>query len=164
MAFVVETKGIGRRDYSENIEVATEPFIRSRQLRFFYSIRYTALAALTYPNVYEAPLVFLVNGQLQDAAPSTPYLFSFLTAAANRNALVALQFNRYESYQDYLNGNIAEVLGCSYGYEKTDLRFTKPIPTREGSVYSVYIAEFSNLAFNLELAIHGLIGALETLE
>ena len=46
MAFVVETKGVGRKDYSENIEVATEPFIRSRQLRFIYSIRYTALAAI----------------------------------------------------------------------------------------------------------------------
>ena len=63
-----------------------------------------------------------------------------------------------------MNMNIAEVLGVAYGYMKTQLQFTKPIPTREGSVYSVYIAEWSNLNFNLELAIHGLIGALETLE
>jgi len=164
MAFVVETKGVGRKDYSENVEVTTEPFIRSRQLRFFYSIRYIALAALAYPDVYEAPLAFLVNGQLQNQAPKTPYLFSLLTAVGNRNALVALQFNRYNSEQDYLNMNIAEVLGVAYGYMKTQLQFTKPIPTREGSVYSVYIAEWSNLNFNLELAIHGLIGALETLE
>jgi len=164
MAFTVDVRGVGRKDYSQNVEVFTEPFIRSRQLRFFYSLRYTALGALAYPNVYEAPLAFLVNGQLQNTAPKTPYLFSLLTIVANRNALVALQFNRYDSEQDYLNMNIAEVLGVVYGYTKTQLQFTKPIPTREGSVYSVYIAEWSNLNFNLELAIHGLIGALETLE
>lgn len=155
---------MGRRDHSQDVQYSTEQIIRSRQLRFFYAIRYSNLAGITFPYTYEVPLGFLVDDVIQNVAPLTPYFFNLISVAAERNALVVTVLNRYASYQDYLNYVIAEQFGVSYGYGKTDLKYTRGIPTEQGSVYTVYIAEWSGLPFNLNLAINGLIGASEQIE
>lgn len=158
----VTASGVGRPDYSENIEYSIEQQIRSLQERFFYSVRYTGLAGVIYPNVYEAPLSFLVNGALQFAAPTQkPWVFYLVQSSSGRNALVVIALNRYNNYTEYLNGNIAERLGTTFGYGIATLAFTKGIPTVPGSVYSVQYAEFCGLQFNMDVTIHGLIGGPE---
>jgi hypothetical protein len=162
--FNVETRGVGRVDYSQEVHYATEPFIRSNQLRAFYSVRYTGLAPLVLPDAYEAPLAFLVDNVLQNVAPLRPWMLYLISAVADRNALVAITLLRYNSYRDYLNGNIAEYLGTAYGYGKAELNLRKGILTQSGSVYTVLFGEYSGLNFNLAVTIHGLIGGLEQIE
>ena len=164
----VTTRGVGRKDYSENVEVATAPFIRrgtpSWQQRFFYSVRYTALDGLTFPDVYEVLLSFLVDNALQFTAPSRPYLFYLVSISSDRNALVGMALNRYASLADYQAGNITEHAGQAYGYGKASLQYKKGIPTVEGNVYTVYIGDWLGTPFNLNLVIHGLIGGVEEVE
>lgn len=162
--FTVGTTGVGRKDYSRDVQYSTEPIIRSRQLRFFYALRGINQPSLTFPWTDEWLLRFPVNGVLQDTAPATPFILQQISGAADRNALVVLALLRYASLQDYLNYNIAAYYGISYGYGKTELTFTKGIPTIEGHVYTVYVAEWSGELFNFNLAINGLVGALEQLE
>ena len=136
----VVTQGIGRRDYSENIEVATVPFIRRGpaywQERFFYSLHYTGLDALTFPEVYEVPLGFLVDSVLQNTAPKRPYLFYLVNITTDRNTLVGTALNRYENLAAYQAQSIMEHLGTVYGYESASLQLRKGIATIEAVSYT----------------------------
>jgi len=162
--FDVAVKGVGWKDYSQDVQVATEPFIRAGQLRAFYSTRYSNLAALTWPDAYEAIVAFLVDTTLQNTAPLRPYLFYLISAVADRNALVAISLVRYNSYADYLSGVIAEYLGTAYGYGKAVLELVKGVAAQHGSVYSVLFAEYSGDVFNLHVTLHALIGGIEEIE
>lgn len=161
----VTTTGVGRKDWSQSVEYSVEQQIRSLQERFFYSVRYTGLAGITYPNVYESPLAFLVNGTLQNVAPTVkPWVFYLVEVSSDRNALVVVALNRYGSYADYLSGTIAERFGTAFGYGIATLIFTKGIPTTPGSVYAIQYGELCGLEFNMDVTLHGLIGGQEEVE
>ena len=162
--FDVEVTGVGWKDYSQDVQISTAPFIRGRQLRVFHSTRYSNLAALTWPDAYEAMVGFLVDTTLQNAAPLRPYLFYLISAVADRNALVAISFVRYNSYADYLSGVIAEYLGTAYGYGKAVFELVKGVAAQHGSVYSVLFGEYSGDVFNLHVTLHALIGGVEEIE
>jgi len=161
---ILTPTGVGRKDYSEDIQYSVEQQIRSLQQRFFYSVKYINLTGLVYPNVYEAPLSFLVDSILQNTAPKKPYLFYLVEVSSERNALVVVAFNRYASYADYLAGIVAEHLGTVFGYGVAKLSLTKGLPTLEGSVYTVQFAELCGLNFNMDVTLHGLIGGPEEVE
>lgn len=161
----IPATGVGRKDYSQKIEYSVEREIRSLQERFFYSYRFDGLSELTFPDVYESPLQFLVNGALQYTAPSTkPWMFYLVNVTTDRNALCVVTLNRYASYTDYLAGTIAENLGTAFGYGEAKLELTKGIVTEAGSVYSVQYGDFCAGDFNMDIIIHGLIGGYESLE
>lgn len=161
----VSASGVGRKDYSQNIEYSVERELRSLQERFFYSYQFTGLTALVFPDVYESALQFLVNGALQyEAPPQNPWMFYLVEATGHVNSLTVITFNRYLSYTDYLAGTVHERLGTSFGFLSTNdakLELTKGIPTVAGSVYSVQYGVYSGGAFDLDLVIHGLIGGQE---
>lgn len=160
-ANVVAT-GVGRKDYSQNVEYSVEKEIRSLQERFFYSYQFANLNALVLPNVYESLLQFLVDSSLQFDAPSAmPWMFYLVEATTDTNNLIVMTFNRYLNYQDYLLGTVAERLGTSFGFLEAKIELTKGIPTVAGSLYSVQYGVFSGAPFNMDLVIHGLIGGRE---
>lgn len=161
---VVSPTGIGRKDYSQNIEFSVEKAIRSLQQRFFYSYNYAGLPALVFPNVYETRLQFLVDGVLQFTAPSTmPWMLYLVEVTTNTNSLCVVTLNRYSTLQAYLDGNITEHLGTVFGFVEAKMDFTKGIPTVGGSIYSLQIGEFSGFDFDMDVVIHGLIGGQEEL-
>jgi hypothetical protein len=156
--------GVGRKDYSQNVEYSVEKELRSLQERFFYSYRFAGLSPVVFPNVYESLLQFLVGSSLQYEAPSgTPWMFYLAEATTNRLALCVMTFNRYASYQDFLLGNIAERLGTSFGLVDAKLEFTKGVKTVPGSLYSIQYADFNPGAFDMDIIVHGLIGGVEEL-
>lgn len=160
----VVATAVGRKDYSQNVEYSVEREIRSLQQRFFYSYSFTGLAPVAFPDVYESQLQFLVNGALQDEAPTTePWMFYLVNVTGSRNALCVVTFNRYASRADYIAGTVAERLGTAFGFQEAKLELTKGIVTQAGSVYSVQYADFCGGAFNMDVVIHGLIGGAESL-
>lgn len=160
----VTPTGVARKDYSQNVEYSVEREIRSLQERFFFSYRFDGLAELTFPDVYESTLQFLVDGVLLNEAPATnPWMFYLIEATTDRNALCAVTLNRYDSYADYLAGTIAENLGSAFGYQEAKLELTKGIVTQAGSAYSIQYGDFCAGAFNMDIIIHGLIGGIEKL-
>lgn len=163
----VSATGVGRKDYSQNVEFSVEKEIRSLQERFFYSYQFTGLTTLAFPDVYESLLQFLVDGALQNEAPSQkPWLFYLIEATGHVNSLAVITLNRYLSYADYLAGTIHEQLGTSFGFLSTHdakIELTKGIATVAGSVYSVQYGVFSGADFDMELVVHGLIGGQEDL-
>lgn len=164
-SMTITPTGVGRKDWTQQVEVSVEQQLRSLQQRFFYSVHYTGLAGVVFPNVYESPLSFLVNGVLQNTAPTTrPWMFYLCEVSTDKNCLCVIAFNRYNSYSDYLAGNVAEHLGTAYGYGSAKLIFTKGIPTTPGSVYTIQYAELCGVVFNMDVTIHGLIGGPEQLE
>ena len=160
----IRQTGVGWKDYTQDTEFATEAFIRTVQERFFYSVFFSNLAALTFPNVYETRLDFLVDSVLTRTAPKRPYMFYLLSASTDSNALVYVSLLRYANYQDFLNGVVAEYLGTAFGYGKAEVELTKGLRTNEGSVYSVQFGEFCGRNFNMNLVLHGLIGGVEEIE
>lgn len=160
----VTPTAVGRKDYSMNVEYAVEREIRSLQSRFFYSYSFEGLSNVTFPDVYESLLQFLVNGVLQNTAPTTePWMIYLIDVTGSRNALCVATLNRYASYEDYLAGTVAEFLGTAFGYAEAKLEFTKGVATRSGSVYSVQYADFCDGDFDMDVIIHGLIGGTESL-
>lgn len=160
----VSPDGVGRKDYSQNIEYSVEKELRSLQERFFFSYQFTGLAALVFPDVYESLLQFLVGNTLQYEAPSTnPWMFYLSEITAHTNNLVVVTLNRYASYDDYLSGTVAERLGTMFGFLEAKMELTKGIPTVAGSLYSIQYGVYSGAPFDLELVIHGLIGGQEDL-
>lgn len=160
----VTASGVGRKDYSQDVQYSVETQLRSLQERFFFSYHFTTLGALVFPNVYESPLQFLVGNGLQFEAPSTnPWMFYLAEATTDTVNLAVVALNRYASYQDFLNGIIAENGGTMLGFLEAKLDFTKGIPTIAGSVYSIQYGVYSGAPFNLDLVVHGLIGGQEDL-
>lgn len=163
-SFSATPTGVGRKDYSQNVEYSVEREIRSLQERFFYSYRFDALSAVTFPDVYESQLQFLIDGVLYDEAPTIePWMFYLINVTSDRNALCVVTFNRYASKADYDTGTIAENLGTAFGYQEAKLELTKGIVTQAGSVYSIQYADFCATNFNMDVVIHGLIGGVESL-
>lgn len=160
----ISATGVGRKDYSQNVEYSVEREIRSLQERFFFSYRFDGLSAVSFPDVYESALQFLINGTLQFEAPSTePWMFYLIEATSDRDALCVVTLNRYTSYANYLAGTIAEAIGTAFGYQDAKLELTKGIATEAGSVYSIQYADFCEGDFNMDIIIHGLIGGQESL-
>lgn len=160
----VTASGVGRKDYSQNVEYSVEKELRSLQERFFYSYQFVGLNTLVLPNVYESLLQFLVGNSLQYEAPSqNPWMFYLAELTAHTNNLAVITFNRYLDYAHYLAGTVEERLGTAFGFLEAKLEFTKGIPTVAGSLYSVQYGVFSGANFDCDLVIHGLIGGQEDL-
>lgn len=154
--------GVGRKDYSQNVEYSVETALRSLQERFFYAYNYAGLPALAFPDVYESRLQFLLNGVLQYNAPSEkPWMFYLIEATTNTNDLCVVTLNRYATLDAFNSGTITEHLGTAFGFLEAKLEFTKGIPTVAGSIYSVQLGVFSGADFDLDVVVHGIIGAQE---
>lgn len=161
---VVSPTGVGRKDYSQSVEFSVETALRSLQERFFYSYSYTSLPLLVFPSVYETRLQFLIDGALQYEAPSQkPWMFYLVEATTKTNNLCVVTFNRYATLADFNSGTITEHLGTAFGYLQAKLEFTKGIPTKVGSLYSVQLGVFSGVDFDIDVVVHGIIGAQEGL-
>lgn len=168
---MITPTGIGRKDYTRNIEVSVMQAVRPKQIRFFYNLHFGAGA---YPPIVPLPLVWeevfpfwetvTPPYRYTNIAPARPHIFYLLSETLNRNCLIALSLNRYNSWSDYLAGLVAEQYGAVYGYEEALLKYTKGIPSIRGNVYTITLAYYTRLAVEIELTIHGFIGALETLE
>lgn len=147
---IVASLGTGRTDYSENVEYATAPTLRSHQRRVVNSLDCSAWSPFySYNYPYASANAILI--------PPTPLLDSSqwdinthyvqrVVASAGANALITLFLYKFPSYDELMAGyspTDQDIFGSTTGYGKATLAFTKGI---------VYDATFGiNLAFNLQL-------------
>ena len=123
--FTVPEKGIGRKDYSVNVETSVEALIRSHQRRTAAWINLTYYS-FAWPYVSAVPFI-LPTVQLYDRA------IQILEAQAETNNLIVLSFVKY------LGDIPVEEIATSYGYGKAEINFTKGFIYDQSAGYTYWI-------------------------
>jgi len=158
--FVIPTRGIGRLDYSKAIERSTQPFLTPtlRQSRFvghggpwiLPADPWPAMWAITWSMPQE-------DGTYDWTASSIVRNFFEINVSVKSNHLVMTRMDRFASYQDYLDYNVAEYFPQVYGYGKAKLEFLAGLPTQEGSVYAQVFGCWPDTpTFEITAEIYGL--------
>lgn len=156
--FDVPIEGIGRRDYSQAVEVATASSWRGHQRRVSWGGSYT-LPTPVFGLVYITYLPFDVS--IEDPlglfAPATPYYFMSLTVSSIQDALTCVFFANFATWDDVLIFNYDEWFGEIYGYGKASLEYSKGVKTKEGRIYVLGFCTYPESAtFTAEFSVHGL--------
>jgi len=152
--FTIPTVGVGRADYSQNIELAVEPQIRSHLYRYNWTVE-TTLDTLTFPEAHVVLLRFEDKaGNLLDYVPSDiKYLIYDIMVSGNYNALTLGALYKY-SYPAlaYLE-TVAEI----FGYGRAEIKFTRGHRCEPGRVYAVALNQWSEKAqFTGSFVVHAL--------
>lgn len=157
-AFIVPQRGIGKRDYSQVIEFATEASFRGHQRRYVLTVEYPGIPTPPFPIFYGIGYQFFdAEGNVVIPAPEIPYHIHKVTVTTGRAALVLAGLYRFASLADADIWNVEKWYGDIYGYGKAELIYTNGIRTEQGKVYGVAIAEYSERpTFDLLLSTDGL--------
>lgn len=152
--FTVTPIGVGRPDYSQNVELAVEREIRSHLYRYNWTIEST-LATLVYPQAHTILLQFLDGaGNLLNYVPSDiKYLIYDIYVSGDYNALTlaGLYIFSYPAYA--LLETVAEV----FGYGKASIELARGHPCVPGRAYTVALNQWSEHAtFNGSFIVHGM--------
>lgn len=157
--FSVPVVGIGRRDYSEGIEFATQASFRGHQARINWADDYIDVPTIPFPFSYGVLLLFFdATGALVSEAPDIPYHIFSIIVTSERAGLVTTGLYRFASLADAMIWNVEKWYGDVYGYGKAELLYTAGIKTAPGKVYVVPLAEYSEQP---TFSIHSTITALE---
>lgn len=137
--FAVTTKGVGRKDYSRSVERSTQPFLTPtlRQDRFnitFNDVIITRPFPIVFTFVFTLPQE---DGSFDFEASSIGVHFFDFTASLKTNSLCVIGLFRYASYADWLANILAERSPQAFGYGRAKLKFSRGIPSKQGSVYSI---------------------------
>lgn len=137
--FVVEAKGIGRRDYTGGVQHSTSPFITPSLRQADFAVIATFVVPVTiFPVAWASALTMpQEDGTWGWLASSINLHFSEVDVSIRSNHLVTCALVRYNSIADYLTGNIAEWSPEIFGYGHATLKFQKGIPTQDGSLYAL---------------------------
>jgi len=144
--FTVPAKGIGRKDYSRNVDFAVQPTLRGHQGRQNWYAEWT-LPTVPFGYIYVAYLRFFdAEGNLVYPAPDIPYHLYRMVVTTERNALILVALYRFASWADMMVFNYDKWYGDLFGYGEAELRFTNGIKTEEGKLYAVAFSEYSEEA------------------
>jgi len=128
----VESWGTGRPDYSDNVEFATVPLIRSHQTRSHLTISDYLYYALDWPYTIGQVL----NASVYDDTYTgydlyeTQYTMytNSLSIESDSNTFCLIGLIRYRNYGAYLAGeHEIEYFGYAAGYGKAELIFDKGV-------------------------------------
>lgn len=158
MVFSVSIRGVGRKDYSIQVQRSVQPVISRRVNRITWYLYWAApLPTLIYPNYYATtPLQFFdENNNLTETAPRVPYHIFEINASTEMNAVMFVGLMRFASMDDYLAWIMERWYGDHYGYGVAKGKYTAGLKTEPGRVYSVGFAVYSEFpAFDVKINIH----------
>lgn len=147
-AFAVTATGVGRKDWSQNVEYSTEQLIRSHQVRITWNYRYLYYG-IPFPESIVAPLtpsiaqagapVFDLFGMNLFNGVAT-YVSEVVLSTLTQN-LVYVDVEVFDSY-DQLLGLPTTVFGGSFGYGNIEVKFTKPIKWEIGKIMGIRMSVF----------------------
>lgn len=127
----VKYTGTGRKDYSQNVEYATTPTIRSHQERLVSTIALPDVATGTEIYGYDWPNFNAVALWFPETHPSKIFAQN-IVAETEADKLVIIALVAYSSYDDYVAGGTpVEYYGMASGYGRAELIWSK------GVVYDV---------------------------
>ena len=156
--FTVPPVGIGRRDYSEAVEFASEASFKGHQRRDCWTFEAPGVPTVPFPGFYAIALGFWDAEHVPVIpAPDIPFHIYKVTITTGRAALAIAGFYRFASLADAGIWNVEKWYGDSYGYGKAELVYTNGIRTLEGKVYCVALAEYSEMpTFDVRMNADGL--------
>ncbi|GEM_PF-4536353 len=118
MTTVITKWGVGRPDYSVNVEKSVEPFIRSHQDKIVFT---QTITNLTLP--YDTTV--LTAGEFTSAEIGKKTVFYNCSLELKENILV-------RAYTGFFNTDtgalLSDIYGIEYGYGKIIFKFDKGIP------------------------------------
>jgi hypothetical protein len=155
--FPVPSAGIGRKDYSQGIEYATQASFKGHQIRANWTLN-AVLPTVPYPDAWGIYLLFKVSGVWVTVAPSTPHHVYKITVTSERNCLVTAGLCRFASLADVAIWNVEKWYGDMFGYGAVELLYTLGMKTVKGKVYVVTFSEYSG---EPTMSIHVNVSALK---
>lgn len=140
--FVVPATGVGRKDFSQNIELSVQPVIRSHLKRYAVSGEST-LPTIAYPNAWAVQLPFT------DAAGNTvlvvpddvKYVIYGVKTTGRRTALTMTGLVRIHGIPPVL-----EEICTLFGYGEAEQSILKGHVLEPGYEYYIYICQWSEAA------------------
>ncbi len=159
--FTVAPTGVGKRDYSQGIEFASQATSRGHQARDITTLD-IILDTAAFPDFWAQPMEFFwPDGSLRYEAPSTPLHIHDVVITSERNALVLAGLYRFASFADMAAAwpwTVEVWYGDIWGYGKAELHYTNGIKTEPGKFYAIAFSEYSE---EPTFHIHMTVGALK---
>jgi len=152
--FTVPPKGVGRKDYSQSIELTVEPTIRSHQERFIWIAELIDEPTKTYPDSNLALIYFRdLNGNLLEYVPDdVKYLLYDIVTTGDYHSLIMTSLEKLT----YPGEVYIESVGEVHGYGKAELHLSNGHLCEPGVMYGVNITQWSEKAnYNAYIKTHG---------
>jgi hypothetical protein len=148
----ITATGVGRKDYSQQIEHSVEALIRSHLTRVAWAFTYN------FPAGYTWALIGLPLGDLWPA-PSTLYHLYDLDISLDKNVFVEVGFYEFLSLADYLAFNPSREFGGTCGYGDEFVNYVKGVKTIPGRYYAVLFINWdaTGAAYSLRFRLNGLM-------
>lgn len=156
--FSVTTVGVGRKDFSQNVELAVESEVRSHQYRYNWTVEAT-LDTYDYDDTHFVLLVFQDRaGNVLEYVPSdVKYLIHDLFMSGDYNALTIAALEKY-SYPLVLTDPEAaylETIAMVFGYGSAKIVLTKGHVCEPGIAYMITLNQWSELdEFTASFVVH----------
>lgn len=140
----VKSIGTGRKDYSQNVEYATIPTVRSHQQRHVTLGAFPDIATGTEMYGYDWPYMNAVA--LWWPESGTDYLFTQkMVAVTEANKLVIISLVAYSTYDDYdAGGTPIEYYGTATGYGRAELIWSKGVVYDATRCFVMYFSVISD--------------------
>jgi hypothetical protein len=146
--------GVGRKDYSQNAEFATEALARSHLERAVWSAELT-YDTPPYPWIYGAILQFTdaADNVLLYVPNDIKHIFYDMITVGEYHSLIVAALQIY-SWPDF---NYVETVGGVYGYGRAELRLTKGHVCEPGRAYVVAVSQWSEKPISMaSVSVYGM--------
>jgi len=162
--FEVHARGIGRQDHSALVQASTATMaIPALRQRVWASTSIFAIWTVPYPWGYS----FVIPTPQDDGtfgweAPSIIKIHYYvISITANSNHLTRVGLVRYASLAEYYAGIIAEIFPQVCAYGTAEIRYSKGITSKPGSLYAMFGSIYSNNAWEwIRVNAHGVLSEL----
>lgn len=157
-AFTVVPTGVGRSDWSQNVELAVQAEVRSHQYRYNWAVE-AELDTYAFPDTHFVLLEFQDEaGNILNYVPSdVKYLIYDLFMSGNYGALTIAALEKY-SYPLVLtdpNAAYLETIAMIFGYGSAKIKITEGHLAEPGRAYMVTLNQWSEQAtFTASFVVH----------
>ncbi|GAG59005.1 unnamed protein product, partial [marine sediment metagenome] len=157
--FAVETVGVGRKDYSQSVELSVEPEIRSHQYRYNWTVEATLDTYEDPEDVHFTPLLFQDRaGNILDYVPSdVKYLLYDVYVSGDYNALTiaALEKHSYPIDPDDPDASLLDPIAIVFGYGSAKIALSEGHICEQGRVYLVSLNQWCEKpTFTVSFIVH----------
>jgi hypothetical protein len=146
-SFNVAVAGVGRKDYSQDVQYSVEPIIRSYQLPYVLDEVYTVGAGQTRTIDVSIP-----SQQVGNRHYSVVLLYDFL-ASCLANALIGFQVQAVDA-----DGTVGSIFNKS-GYQKVEHHHSRGAPVFR--TIRIILTNYHSVALDINVSLHGVYTSRE---
>lgn len=157
-SFTVVPTGVGRRDWSQSVELSVQPEVRSHQYRYNWAVE-AELDTYAFPDTHFVLLEFQDRAEnvLEYVPSDMKYLIYDLFMSGDYNALTIAALEKY-SYPLVLtdpNAAYLETIAMIFGYGSAKIKLTEGHLAEPGRAYMVSLNQWSELdEFTASFIVH----------